>query len=40
MSGIIEAEYVPSDKMVSDVMTKSLERIKHELFVRLMGMQF
>ena len=39
LSGTIEAKYVPSDKMVADVMTKT-ERIKHELFVRLMGMQF
>ena len=40
MNGTIEAKYVSSDKMVADVMTKALGRIKHELFVRLMAMQF
>ena len=39
MSGTIRAKYVPSDKMLADVMTNSFGRINHELFFRLIGMQ-
>jgi hypothetical protein len=37
-SGKISVEYIPTDKMAADVLTKALPQIKHEKHIRAMGL--
>ena len=38
MTGSIELEYVPTADQVADVLMKGLQAIKHERFVKMMGL--
>jgi len=37
-TGEAEIEYLRTDKMVADGLTKALDKTKHELFVAILGM--
>lgn len=37
-SGKISVEYIPTDEMAADVLTKALPQIKHEKHIRAMGL--
>jgi hypothetical protein len=38
-SGEIDVKYLDTSKMVADVLTKSLSRLKHEEFIKMMGVE-
>lgn len=38
LDGLIEIKYLPTDKMTADILTKNLNKSKHNLFTQNMGL--